>query len=490
MEYDLKTKIDKCYNMASLINKAGIGDREPVLLSDMVNDDLIKFTVYLSLASDNTGVPEHKVVSEYLGNTEGIFKFQKYLKDSQLIQEFAKQPPKSMKFFVLADAGTKMEDTVFGRKKAMHLYETFKALGQNFIAANNDVTDAEIAVLTDYLEMLENFLKEYGLYNVSMSSESIKQRTREIMQRNQRKFKEKEQADDNKKADSNNNNSDEDAVPAEEKNETELNNLLIELNSLTGLKGVKKEVNQLVNFIKIAKLRAEKNMKQPSVSKHLVFSGNPGTGKTTVARLLAEIYKNLGVLEVGQLVEVDRGGLVGGYIGQTAAKTKSVIEDALGGMLFIDEAYTLTVNKGEGDFGQEAVDTLLKAMEDNRDLFVVVVAGYTDLMEKFLASNPGLRSRFSKIIEFADYEPDELMEIMNSMAEKQDYRLSGEARQAVKEYFTKRCLNKPENFANAREARNLLEHAITCQATRLTSKKEISDEELIMLEKEDFEDII
>ena len=173
----------------------------------------------------------------------------------------------------------------------------------------------------------------------------------------------------------------------------------------------------------------------------------PGTGKTTVARLLAGIYHSLGILSGGHLVEVDRSGLVSGYIGQTATKVTEVVESALGGILFIDEAYTLTSNKGQGDFGQEAVDTLLKAMEDNRDNLVVIVAGYSDLMEEFLNSNPGLRSRFNKFMKFEDYTPEQLLDIVKGMAAKQDYVLSEEAKAATLNHFEKICANKPENFA-------------------------------------------
>lgn len=489
MGYDLKVKLEKCYSMAVIINKSGVGVKETVLLRDMVREDLLKFGAYLSLGEKDISA-QCRVIGEYFGGSmpEGAFK--RYTKDESVIGgDFAANIPKSMKYFVLADAGNKVQDDVFGRKKAMHLYETYKTFGQNLIAADNDVTEKEIEKLTVYLENMENFLKEYGLYNLSMNSTDAAARRREIIEKNKRKqlHEERHKAEekknaDNKKSDGEKN----EAVQMQEDREQELNNLLIQLNSLTGLKTVKREVNRLVNLIRIIKLREERGMKQPSVSKHLIFSGNPGTGKTTVARLLAGIYRNLGILEVGQLVEVDRAGLVGGYIGQTATKTGGVIEEALGGMLFIDEAYTLIVNKGEGDFGQEAIDTILKAMEDNREAFVVVAAGYTELMEKFLASNPGLRSRFSRIIEFPDYEPQELMEIIKSMAKSQDYELSEEAEQCVRKYFNAKCAARPEHFANAREARNLLEHAIAEQAVRLAGRKDIGDRELIVLEKADF----
>jgi len=245
-----------------------------------------------------------------------------------------------------------------------------------------------------------------------------------------------------------------------------------------------------VDLIRVQKMREAKGMKTADISKHMVFYGNPGTGKTTVARLLGKIFQGLGVLKGGQLIEVDRGGLVCGYVGQTAIKTQEVIDKAMDGVLFIDEAYTLNVGKGENDFGQEAVDTLLKAMEDNRDRMIVIVAGYEEPMDEFLDSNPGLKSRFNKYIRFDDYSPEQLIKILEGMCSGKDYKLSPEARNAAIAYFDNCLKTQAENFANAREVRNFLEKAITNHATRVVGIQNPSEEDLCTIMEEDVKDIV
>lgn len=256
-----------------------------------------------------------------------------------------------------------------------------------------------------------------------------------------------------------------------------LDELIAELNSLVGLQRVKTDVSQLVNFLKVQQLRQSKGLDTQPVSRHLVFYGNPGTGKTTVARLLAQIYQSLGILSKGHLIETDRSGLVAGYVGQTALKVKEVVQSALGGILFIDEAYALNVGQG-GDFGQEAIDTLIKLMEDNRDDLIVVVAGYTDKMNAFLSSNPGFRSRFNKYLSFEDYSPDQLVEIFDLFCEKAGYHIDQLTSDNLLSLFSILFATRDETFGNGRLARNLFETTISNQANRIVEVADISLESL------------
>ncbi len=263
-----------------------------------------------------------------------------------------------------------------------------------------------------------------------------------------------------------------------------LGEAIARLNKLEGLSLVKSQVCDWIDQIKVFKMRKERGMPVPDMSYHLVFTGNPGTGKTTVARLMAQIYCALGILSEGHLVEVDRSDLIAGYVGQTAIKTREVLKKAYGGVLFIDEAYSLA--KGGGtDFGQEAVDTILKEMEDKRNNLVVIVAGYENLMQNYIDSNPGLRSRFKNYIQFADYTGKELYNIFLGMCNGSQYLVTSAAREALLVYFNDLYAKRDKNFGNGRHVRNVFENIITRQSKRVAKLVNPSDDDLTTIDVHD-----
>ncbi len=261
--------------------------------------------------------------------------------------------------------------------------------------------------------------------------------------------------------------------------------LKAELSSYIGLEVVKAEVESLINLVKVNRLRRQHELPTEDLSLHMVFSGNPGTGKTMIARLMSRIYRSLDILSRGHLIEVDRSGLVAGYVGQTAIKTKEAVDKALGGVLFIDEAYALTT-RGPQDYGQEAVETLLKNMEDHRDDLVVIVAGYVDLMNDFVHSNPGLESRFNRFMYFPDYTADEMLAIFQMRCGKAGYRLAGDAQESLRTILKEQSEDNI-GFGNARGVRNLFEQAVSRQANRLARQESVTRDELMLLKAEDLE---
>lgn len=471
MNQNSVTLLQTCKRIARDMDSNGVlleGDFSAV---EQLRMDLRNFFCYLAIADGIIQKEEIRYINkmlEYEFNEETIVDCIRRHKVND--RDFLDHPPLSLHYF-LKDKN--IPNVVYQSKyyDIRKLYfHTFQELGREFIACNRKIDDKEIRNLTRYLLMLESQINAYQHFGEDRQEvpDSIPYRIKENVQ-----------------------NQEEEEIafvgtitePGDEG--YNLETLMNELNDLIGLEGVKKEVKNIVNLLQINEMREENGLKKAPVAKHFVFTGNPGTGKTTVARLLSKIYCALGVLSKGHMVEVDRSGMVAGYMGQTALKVKQVVDKAKGGVLFIDEAYALSNHGPEGDFGQEAIDTLNKAMEDYRDDLIVIVAGYPDLMEEFIEANPGLKSRFNKTIDFPDYNAEDLYTIFMYMSKEQDYHLSEAGENKLREVLTNMVAAKDRNFGNARDVRNYLSRVIERQANRLVSAVALDKTQLLTIEAED-----
>ena len=521
---------DLCMRRAQSIGRADYVRTDGRMdLAHTFRTDLLHFLIYLAYSDGSINKEEVKYINLLFGTQF----------DERMIRDYADRwglrtesirdhAPRSLNSFVRSNIGAETGEISDGYYDLVQLYvTTFNYIGNDLIACNEEVAASEIQALSSYIELITQEIErvrddmeeykptiafkpgskvkqeerpDYSYWSDTFETRRTKISTPEhpaedtSMEREDRRaateteetFRTPDAAEAGKSFRMRTEQpaaqtlSDQKERKKEFNTEIDIQTLLKQLNDLTGMQSVKTEINNMINLLKICKIREENGLQTPPVTNHMVFLGNPGTGKTTVARILAKIYHGLGVLSKGHLVEVDRSGLVAGYMGQTSEKVTEVIEKAKGGILFIDEAYALA-NGQQGDFGQEAIDILNKAMEDNRDDLIVIAAGYHDEMQDFLDANPGLRSRFNRTIEFPNYDAAELLEIMTNRAKSLDYTLTDDAVQYVQDTFTRILACPPENFGNARSVRNYLDRVIHNQANRLITENNFKEEDLTKL---------
>lgn len=442
----VRRKIQSFYNRCDIYDAR---EDNAVPTKSLVNKELLNYLSYLSASDGRIREKEAIFISRCLGEDLSAQALHDYIVNHNTYSKsFENSVPEGFKKVVAWDLAANTHDCY----QSLAYIELFRFIGKEFLSCDGEITESELNDFNTYMNTLTAYRDVQVQNKKKASPSSIKQEATKLPK----------------------------GSKGIESKET-LEQILAELNALTGLEAVKKDVEALAHMQEIQHLREKRGLKKIPMSNHLVFSGNPGTGKTTVARLLAKIYHKIGILSKNTVEEVDRARLVAGYVGQTAIKTQEVIEKAMGGVLFIDEAYTLAPDGDGKDYGQEAIDTLLKAMEDKRDNFVVIVAGYPGPMKKFIESNPGLRSRFNKYINFEDYTPTQLATIYQSMCGQAGYVLSVEAKTCIIEKLENLHANRSANFANAREVRNLFEKAVVKQASRLFELKNPSNEQLCEL---------